>query len=269
LPRPAMPDGLYTSVSQMKCWLRCPRQFELKYVRGVPPAFVPVNLAFGSAIHEALAAHYGEMKSTGSPLRRDLVLDVFRAAWEKAQDGDVPLQSDEDDDLAQMVDKGVSMLHTFYEHASKAPPFEVEAVEHGFTVPLHDPDTGEVLDEQLVGTMDLIVNEDGRRVVVEHKTAARKYAEDQLRFDLQVSGYKLAAREAGMGEVGLRFQVITKTKIPAVQVADLERNHHDEEDFVRTAVGVLRAIDAGVSYPIRGWPCRGCPYAHACRGAAS
>jgi CRISPR/Cas system-associated exonuclease Cas4 (RecB family) len=265
VPRPAMPDGLYTSVSQMKCWLRCPRQFELKYVRGVPPAFVPVNLAFGSAIHEALAAHYGEMKSTGSPLRRDLVLDVFRAAWEKAQDGDVPLQADDDDDLTQVVDKGVSMLHAFYEHALKAPPFEVEAVEHGFTVPLHDPDSGEVLDEQLVGTMDLIINEDGRRVVVEHKTAARKYGEDQLRFDLQVSGYKLAAREAGMGEVGLRFQVITKTKIPAVQVADLQRDHHDEEDFVRTAVGVLRAIDAGVSYPIRGWACRSCQFAHSCR----
>jgi CRISPR/Cas system-associated exonuclease Cas4 (RecB family) len=269
VPRPAMPDGLYTSVSQMKCWLRCPRQFELKYVRGVPPAFVPVNLAFGSAIHEALAAHYGEMKSTGSPLRRDLVLDVFRAAWEKAQDGDVPLQADEDDDLTQVVDKGVSMLHAFYEHASKAQPFEVEAVEHGFTVPLHDPDTGEELDEQLVGTMDLIVNEGGRRVVVEHKSSSKKYTQDQLRFDLQVSGYKLAAREAGMGEVGLRFQVITKTKIPAVQVSDLERDHHDEEDFVRTAVGVLKAIDAGVSYPIRGWMCRGCPYAHACWGAGS
>lgn len=58
MARPKIPDGLYTSVSQMKCWLRCPRQFELKYVRGVEPAFVPVNLAFGSAIHEALAAHY-------------------------------------------------------------------------------------------------------------------------------------------------------------------------------------------------------------------
>jgi putative RecB family exonuclease len=265
-----MPDGLYTSVSQMKCWLKCPRQFELKYVRGISPAFVPVNLAFGSAIHEALASYYGEKRASGTPLRRDLVLDVFRAGWDKALESDVPLQSGEDgDDLDQIVDKGVSMLHAFYEHASKAPPFEVEAVEHGFTVPLHDPDTGEVLDEQLVGTMDLVVNEGGQRVVVEHKTAARKYGEDQLRFDLQVSGYKLAAREAGMGEVGLRFQVITKTKIPAVQVTDLQRDHDDEQDFVRTAVGVLRAIDAGVSYPIRGWACRGCPYAHACREASS
>jgi putative RecB family exonuclease len=269
MPRPKLPDGLYVSVSQMKCWLKCPRQFELKYVRGISPAFVPVAMAFGSAIHESLAAYYGEKKTSGTPLRRDLVLDVFRAAWEKARDGDVPLQSDEDgDDLGLMVDKGVSMLHAFHEHASKAPPFEVDAVELGFIVPLHDPDTGDRLDEQLVGTMDLVIIEDGGRIVVEHKTAARKYGDDQLRFDLQVSGYKLAAREAGLGEVGLRFQVITKTKTPAVQVADIVRDHHDEEDFVRTAIGVLRAIDAGVSYPIRGWACRGCPYAHACRGSS-
>ncbi len=119
MARPEMPDGLYTSVSQVKCWLRCPRQFELKYVRGVPPAFVPVNLAFGRAIHEALASFYSEKKASGTPLRRDLVLDVFRAGWDKAVDGDVPLQSDEDgDDLDQIVAKGMSMLHAFYEHAS-------------------------------------------------------------------------------------------------------------------------------------------------------
>lgn len=270
MPRSDRPEGLYTSVSQMKCWLKCPRQFELKYVRGIAPAFVPVNLAFGSAIHEALASFYGEKKASGTPLRRDVMLDVFRAAWEKAQDGDVPLQQGEEGDAPeQMVDRGVAMLHAFAERASKAPPFEVEAVEHGFTVPLCDPDTGEVLDEQLVGTIDLIVNENGHRIVVEHKSSNRRYSDDQLRFDLQVSGYRLAAREAGLGEVGLRFQVLVKTKIPVVQVADVERDEEDELDFVRTAVGVLRAIDAGVSYPVRGWACRACPYAHACQGAGS
>jgi putative RecB family exonuclease len=269
MPRPQMPDGLYTSVSQVRTWLMCSRRFELRYVRGVAPAFVPVNLAFGSAIHEALAAYYGEVKSTGTPLRRDLMLDVFRAAWAKAVDGDVPLQPDEDGDAPeQMIDKGVSMLHCFAEHVSKAPAVDVEAVELGFTVPLHDPDTGEVLDEALVGTMDLVIAESGRRIVVEHKTSARRYGEDQLRFDLQVSGYRLAARELGLGEnVGLRFQVITKTKIPAVQVADVDRDHRDEEDFVRTAVGVLRAIDAGVFFPTRGWQCRSCPYEYACRAS--
>jgi hypothetical protein len=77
-----------------------------------------VNLAFGSAFHEALAGCYSEIKVSGIPLRRDLVLDVFRAAWAKAAEGDVPLQADDDDvDPGAMIDKGVSMLNAFYEQA--------------------------------------------------------------------------------------------------------------------------------------------------------
>ena len=67
----------------------------------------------------------------------------------------------------------------------------------------------------------------------------------------------------------LKFQVLTKTKVPAVQVAEVDRTSRDEDDFLRTVGGVLRAIDAGVSYPIRGWACRSCQFAHACRGAGS
>jgi putative RecB family exonuclease len=266
-----MPDGLYVSVSQLKCWLRCPRQFELKYVRGVPPAFVPVALAFGSAFHEALAGFYSELKTTGEPLRRDLLLDVFRESWGRQVTGPIPIQADADEEssLEQLTDKGISMLHTFYESAAKcAGDIIVEHVEHSFAVEIHDPATGETLDETLVGTMDLVIVEDGRRVVVEHKSASKKYTQDQLRYDVQPTAYRLAARQAGMGAVGIRFQVITKSRVPALQVADVQRDLQDEDDFLRTATGVLRAIDAGVSFPIRGWACRTCPYSHACISGA-
>jgi CRISPR/Cas system-associated exonuclease Cas4 (RecB family) len=269
MPAPEMPDGVYVSVSQLKTYLRCARQFELKYVRGISPAFVPVPLAFGSAFHEALAAYYSELKLACEVLRRDLLLDVFRSAWERASSGPVPLQDDEEDQVGGIVDKGVSMLHAFYAQASTVVAgILVEDVEKRFAVHVYDADTGEVLEEQLVGTMDLIVNDGGRRVVVEHKSSARKYGEDQLRWDFQPTAYKLAARELGLGEVDLRFQVITKTKVPTVQVVDIERGANDEEDFLRTAAGVLRAIDAGVSYPVRGWQCRSCPYSYACTGSS-
>ena len=201
--------------------------------------------------------------SLAAPLRRDLVLDVFRAAWAKAAEGDVPLQANEDDAApGAMIDKGVSMLHTFCDQAGTP---VVEAVEHGFTITLHDVDTGEPLEEQLVGTIDLLIREEGRVVVVEHKSSARKFTEDQLRYDIQPTAYQIAARESGLGEVALRFQIVTKSKVPSVQVVDIHRDDHAEADFVRTVTGVLRAIDAGVSYPIRGWQCRGCPYESTCR----
>ena len=239
----------------------------------VGPAFVPVALVFGSAIHAALAGYYGEIKVSGEPLRRDLVLDVFRESWDKGSSGPVPLQADEEDDGAladQIIDKGVSMLHAFCEHAAKTVAgLTVESVELPFAVSIHDVETGELFEEQLVGAIDLVVNEDGQRTIVEHKTAAKKYGLDQLRYDIQPTAYALAAREMGLGEVGLKFQVITKTKVPAIQIADVHRDDQDEDDFLRTGGGVLRAIDAGVSYPVRGWQCRSCPYEHACRGGGS
>jgi putative RecB family exonuclease len=258
-------EGLYTSVSQMKCWLRCPRQFELKYVRGVTPAFVPVAFAFGTAIHAALGAYYGEQKISGTPLRLDRVLDVFREAWARQVEGNIPLQEDEDEEFVPnlLVDKGVSMLHAFHESASQR-PVEVEDVEKKFEIEIFDPDTGEVLEEKLVGVIDLVAVETGRRVIWEHKTSARKYGEDQLRWDQQVCAYAMACRELGLGEVGIKFQILTKTKVPAIQIAEVTRTPADEDDFLRTVRGVLKAIDAGVSFPIRGWQCHGCPYQGPC-----
>jgi hypothetical protein len=30
-------------------------------------------------------------------------------------------------------------------------------------------------------------------------------------------------------------------------------------------LGVLRAVDAGVAYPVRGWACKDCQFSHACK----
>lgn len=72
-----------------------------------------------------------------------------------------------------------------------------------------------------------------------------------------------------MGDVGLKFNVVTKTKTPAVQVESLRRDDNDIEDFLRTAVGVLAAVDAGISFPIRGWACRGSQFKARCKAAGS
>jgi hypothetical protein len=37
--------------------------------------------------------------------------------------------------------------------------------------------------------------------------------------------------------------VVTKTRVPVIQVEDVTRIIHDEDDFLRLAVGVLKAVD--------------------------
>jgi RecB family exonuclease len=70
------------------------------------------------------------------------------------------------------------------------PGVEVVGVEQPFDVPLIDQETGEVLDRALVGTLDLLERDaDGRLVVVDLKTSARKYTDLQVEASLQLSIY--------------------------------------------------------------------------------
>ena len=137
----------------------------------------------------------------------DVCMAAFRATLAAAKRN--PVQIEETDCDLEAV--GTGLLKTFYEASYQEPP-EVLGVEFPFGVEIHDPVTGEVLEERLVGALDLIIKEGGRHIVVEHKTAARKWSEDQVRNEPQLAAYKLVATELGMGDAGLRVQVLTKTK---------------------------------------------------------
>lgn len=68
-------------------------------------------------------------------------------------------------------------------------------------MPLIDPETGEVLDRDLVGTLDRLEKDsEGRVVVVDLKTAARKYGDLQVDASLQLSVYSYATAMNGLGD---------------------------------------------------------------------
>lgn len=256
-------DSLHFSVTQMKTWLMCPRKYEYRYILGAEPEFVPMPLAFGSAFHLALAHHYQWLRREVPP-SVDEVKQRFVDALLLSRNGPVPLQRDDDGDGFELArEKGLVMIDVALAHPS-ARPAKVVGVEVPFSVDLYDLVSGEVADEKLSGVIDLVLEEDGHRVLVEHKTSARKYTTEQLVFDTQLSGYAFAADHLDWGPVGLRFSVTTKTKNPVQQVEDVRRDEGDISDFLRTALGVLTAIDAGVSFPIRGWACRSCPFRRRC-----
>ena len=102
----------------------------------------------------------------------------------------------------------------------------------------------------------------------------KKQGQPLLAAALALPGIVLPASEAGAerppgaGEVGLRYQVVTKAKLPVVQAESVVRDRQAEVDFMRTATGVLRAIGAGAFWPTRGWVCGQCPYAAACTGSS-
>ncbi len=254
-----MREGLHVSVSQVKCYLRCPRQYQLRYVLGAEPEFMPANLVLGSAVHEGLAAFYRSVMETSESPEQDVALAALHATLEAAKKNRVPLE-DGGEDLEAV---GTALLRVFYETVYRDPPVVV-GVEIPFAIALHDPVTGEVLEEKLVGALDLAIREGEKHIVVEHKTAAKKWSQDQIQHDIQLSAYKLVGGKIGLGDVGLRLQMLTKTKTPKMIVENTDRTERDEQDFMATVVGVLRAVDAGVFYPVRTSMCGGCAFQRRC-----
>ena len=253
----------HVSHSAIASYMRCPRQYESRYVRRLPPETRAASMAFGSAIHEVLAFFYTALREQRpEPGLADLV-PIFEAAWAHQLDDAVPVLFDGHDTADSMAATGADMLACFLEQAAR--PAEVLAVEAPFSVEVEDPETGEVLRERLVGVFDAVVRDAGGAVrVLEHKTAARRWTEDRLAFDLQPTAYTLAAPVLGFGDAAVTIQLLLKTKTPGFEAYAIERTEQDRRDLLRTVVGVLAAIRAGAFYPVRDWQCRGCAYAGAC-----
>jgi RecB family exonuclease len=118
--------------------------------------------------------------------------------------------------VGSLLDLASRMLEVL--HRNQESGTEILGVEQPFGVPLIDLDTGEVLDRALVGTLDLIERDaEGRIVVVDLKTSARKHSDLQVEASLQLSVYSYAAAMNGLADLEdlrLRFDVLTKTKQP-------------------------------------------------------
>jgi putative RecB family exonuclease len=253
-----MREGLHVSVSQIKCYLRCPRQYRFRYVLGAEPEFIPANLVLGSAVHEGLAAYYRSVMATGDSPEQDVCRAAFCGTLVGFRKNKLPIKDGEGIEA-----QGEALLKVFYETVYQDPP-HVVGVEAPFAIDINDPVSGEILEERLVGALDLVVREENKHVVGEHKTAAKKWSRAQIKCDIQLSAYKLVARKLGLGEVGLRLQVLTKTKKPKMIVENTDRTDRDEREFLETVVGVLRAIDAQVFFPIHNGMCGGCAFQLRC-----
>ena len=254
-------QGLHVSYSQVRTFMICPTRLEHSHVLGTEPSHRPVALAFGGAVHAALAAFYGHVMTQGEAIPLDALQAAFRDRWEAELDEPIPILFDDVKDAGAVVDQGVAMLRVFHERAEIP---HVVAIEQPFSVDLVDPATGEVLDLRLVGAFDLVTNGAGKPVIWEHRTAARKYTKDQLAYDLQPSVYAYAAREIGMADVGLKYQILLKTRTPGIEICNVKRTAPDVREMLMTVTTVLSAIERGIFYRNRGWACADCQFAYRC-----
>lgn len=256
---PIAPTTNYLSVSRINTFLRCPRQYFLKYVERVPPDFRTTALAFGTAWHDATREYFA---SRGA-LSMDQLVAVFANSFdEQLKADDVPVLFEATETRDELVGKARLMLLAF---GKRVPvPEEVLELERAFSLGLRHPVSGELLSAPVVGSIDAIVRRNGAVIVLELKSAKRRWGPDQIAWDSQTTAYLIAARELGYDKPAAELVVTTKAKKPDVQIELLARHRRDEEELADLAQGVLTGIKAGVDVRIRGWQCRTCPWAGSC-----
>jgi hypothetical protein len=242
----------------VRAFLACAKRDRRRNVLGARPEPRSVNLVLGSAVHEALAAYYQTLKAGREP-DGAAVLATYGKAFGRGVLGDPPVLLDEDETLADVKQGGEALVQAFLSGVER--PDRVLAVEAPFHADIIDPETGEVLEEQLTGYLDAVVQDGERTIVLEHKAAARAWSQDQLDFDLQVSLY-----QGVTGAEAVRLQVLTKTKVPKMLAHELVRTEREQQEAVGVVCQVLKAIRAGAFWPALGWSCKECEFRNRCRG---
>lgn len=251
----------HISHSSLSTWLQCPRRWRYRYQSDIRPAFRSGALAFGGAVHETLAVHFNALKAGKEPPELDA---VFAEKWRNQIDNKIPVLLDDKQTPESLLQTGQAMLAAYLQNIQL--PGHVVEVEMPFSLEIFDPDTGEVLPARLVGALDLVVQkDDGTYVIIEVKTAAKRWSESRLTDDSQISAYSFAAPCLGLGNARVDVHLLLKTKKPDVEIYKTTRTERDHEDFLRMATGVIKAIDAGIYFPRRDWwGCKTCEFAGPC-----
>ena len=254
------------SVSQLNQFLNiCSLQYWFGRVAKIDKETLSANLLFGSAVHETISCIYGHMRS-GSSLTPPQAADAFAADWElRVKLAQVPVAYSGKDSYESLLNKGQVMIQHFMEKLD--PQERVVSVDQRFNVPLIAPD-GRALEKPLLGYFDLVVQRPSKeRVVVDFKTASKRYTDTKIDNDLQSVGYAYAASLLfDQAEVDFEWRVLLKTKAPDFETYSTSLSRPDFERFAWLAQVVEHAVNAKAYLPnTQSFYCTTCPYRQACR----
>src|SRR5690606_17943607 len=190
-----LPTG-FLSVSQVRTYLRCPRQYEYIYINKMRPP-VTSSLLLGRSFHKAIEMANRVKLEDGEIMAVEDVKDTFSDAWEseKAQ-----VEWEDGEDQGQLKDSGLAMTSHYYQEVGQK--LRPKLIEQGTTVDIDGVPVKVVID---------LVERDGK--IRDFKTAKRVTAKDEADRSIQLSTYAMAYREmTGERESGAQLDYTVNLK---------------------------------------------------------
>ncbi len=283
-----LPRG-YLSMSQIGMYLRCPRMYEFRYIKGLisPPG---IAMVMGTAIHHAVELTHQSTIDTGTPLPIEAGKDLFSDKWD-GMSTELEIKTaptDKDADI-NTKDVGVRLLSLY--HKNVVPTITPVAVEEKVEFKLGDvpmmgyidlidrgpprsrtsvPCVCDTVDKRTKCPKSLLCNLDAHDITVaDTKVVRMKKSQAQADNDMQLTAY---ARAKGTNKV--RFDALVKSaKNPRIEQVTATRTAQELAWLDQVAKGVAEGITKG-SFPVcptDSWCCnaRFCGYWSRCRGKQS
>jgi len=239
----------HVSHSQLNQWLRCPRQWEFRYVKGLkmPPSGALIE---GGCYHKALELNFRQKIASFEDLPVDECLDAFSDEWERRLVEEEFIEW-ENRTPGFHKDEGISLVTEYM--ASTSFTVQPAKVEEAIVT--------EVAGVKFVCVPDI---EDVKKIVIDHKTAARAYRQEDVDKDLQASAEAFALDRPIM----FQNHIAVKTKVPKIQVIKSFRIRTDIDWWAKLAAQVVAHMKTGIAPPNpNGWHCspRFCGFYGVCR----
>ena len=278
-----LPVG-YLSNSQVEMYLRCPMQYEFRYVKSMrrPPS---AAMSHGSGTHKALEVTHNHIVDHGEPASTAEVESAFSDTFDKVL-ADIPEESRVEDGLNVHELKDVGLILVRIYNSKYAPAVRpsvgkdgVRGIEKRFEVL--------VAGVPMVGIIDLIdTNSDVsvsktekefmtlhgkeipailRTAIADFKTKSKSMSEAEVVGSLQLSLYSYVEQIPAV-----RIDQLLKLKTPKITRITTLRTAQDHAWMKNVVHGVARAITAGIFPPCdpTHWVCseKWCGYWALCRG---
>jgi len=249
----------YISFSAIRTYQACPLQYFFRYVAGLPKETISSSLVFGSAIHRAIEHHFRRLLEGQAAPSPDELLTEYKLGW---QDDYPPIRFAKDENAASFDGLAQRMLTAFAISDLARPKGRVLAIEETLR--------GQIIPglPDLLGRVDLIVDEPDCLVIADWKTSRARYTPEQAQDSTeQLLLYAELARDFAPGkQVRLDLSVLTKTKEVSIDRHSTVADPLRVSKTKRIVEQVWQAIKAEHFYPAPSTiNCGGCPYRDACR----
>lgn len=177
------------SYSQIETFEQCPKKWSFRYIDKIVIEMQNIHLDYGSAVHQGLENAFKDLRDNHSLSEEDLLQTVNTLSYDYAYgDAKSELYKYAIEDMKRLIN-----YQGFYE---KIKDKEIVGIEDEFNLKIPAMFGGEDTEINIKGYIDLIYrDDDGKLVVVDHKTSKKKFDKKKRRTNLQIPIYFLAIKD--------------------------------------------------------------------------